>query len=108
MVLFDRNDVKTVFSREGPHPKRPTESFEVVRTWRNSHPEFFVETNGLLFEEGENWKKLRSKIQVELMHPKARHFYLKKVQPVADDFIKYLRKRNESSEDFMDGKCYNI
>ena len=46
--------MEAVYRREGAHPFRG-DTFECVKLWRESRPDLYPNTKGLLVEEGEEW-----------------------------------------------------
>ena len=52
--LFDPSDVGNVYRREGAFPFRG-DTFDCVKRWRESRPDLYPDTKGLLVEEGTRW-----------------------------------------------------
>ena len=61
-------------------------TFEQYKMMRESRKDLFPENTGMLFEDGEKWQNIRSKVQQDLMRPKSAMYYLDEIQNVAQDF----------------------
>ena len=65
---------------------------------RESRKDLFPENTGMLFEDGEKWQNIRSKVQQDLMRPKSAMFYLEEIQNVTQDFIKLIEEKRSANE----------
>nr|QST15058.1 CYP362A5 protein [Diaphanosoma celebensis] len=96
------DDVETVFRNEGNFPKRF--GFDSVRKYREERVEYYTST-GLLFAEGEDWWKLRSKVQQSLLKPQNIYNYLPAINDIGHEFIDRIRlirqENNEMKPDFL-------
>lgn len=61
-----------------------------MKKWRESRKDIFEETTGILMEEKEDWQRIRSLVQQDLMRPKSAMFYLDQLNLVADEFTDYI------------------
>ena len=91
-ILFvtDPDVVSKIFQAEGPYPYRGG-AFDVLKCWRNSRPNLFPDTIGVVLEEGEEWQQIRSLVQQDMMRVKSAMFYIDELQKVGADFCDYLQ-----------------
>ena len=73
-------------------------TFEQYKMMRESRKDLFPENTGMLFEDGEKWQNIRSKVQQDLMRPKSAMYYLDEIQNVAQDFIKLIEEKRLSND----------
>ena len=87
----------TVYYRnEGKYPSRG-DPFSVMRKWRHSRPDIFKNTTGILTEENEEWQRVRSLIQQDMMRPKSAMFYIDQLQDVGNDFVELCRRKRDAN-----------
>ena len=98
LVLFDPDDLEKVYRNEGKYPSRG-QVFNELKTWRESRPDLFRDTTGVLLESGEKWHRVRSLVQQDMMRPKSALFYVNEIQHVSNDFVEYIDKRRSKSAD---------
>lgn len=91
VITFNPKMFEKVFRTEGPYPlRRGLETFTYYR--KHVRPEVFGETGGLISERGENWLNARSKINPVMLQPKTVRKYVEKVDGVATDFLRKVRR----------------
>lgn len=97
LITFQASMFEKVFRTEGQYPlRRGLETFTYYR--KKVRPEVFGEIGGLLGEHGENWFKLRTKINPVMLQPKVVKMYVGKTDQVACDFVgKIKRIRNKET-----------
>ncbi|XP_059096485.1 probable cytochrome P450 49a1 [Tigriopus californicus] len=98
LAFFDPKDVEIAYKHEGKYPNRGS-GFAPLLKWRQSRPDMFEETTGVLMEEGEQWHHVRSLVQQDLMRPKSAMFYLDQIQDIGHDFVDFLDRKMSASED---------
>lgn len=98
LVFFDPKDVEIAYKHEGKYPYRGN-GFAPLLKWRQSRPDIFEETTGVLMEEGERWHHVRSLVQQDMMRPKSAMYYLDQIQDIGNDFAAFLDREMSSSAD---------
>ena len=96
VMVSDPEEVQAIYQSEGKYPFRG-EGFNVIKNWRQSRPDIFKETTGVLVENFEEWARVRSLIQQDMMRPKSAMFYINQLQEVGQDFINYCRRRRDKN-----------
>ncbi|XP_050410435.1 probable cytochrome P450 12a5, mitochondrial [Patella vulgata] len=94
--LYNPDDFLEVFRNEGKYPTR--DSFFMLRRFNNKYNDG---VHGIITSSGESWQKKRSKIQGKIAKPKSVRTYLPGQNPVADDFITFLR-HTRNKEDIVE------
>ena len=95
VFLYDPDDIEEMFRQEAKHPARiPIPGIELLYTRR---PDLFSEYKGLLLDNGEDWYKIRSTVQQDMMRPKSALNYLPELQEVSGDFLKVIRRIRDGS-----------
>ncbi|KAK4037016.1 hypothetical protein OUZ56_029060 [Daphnia magna] len=79
VLLFNPNDIKTMFDHEGKYPQRPT--FDALKDYRKRK----YQTVGIVPDNGEEWYRMRQNVQV-LLKLKTVHSYWNRQQAVAEEF----------------------
>ena len=64
---------------------------------REARTDVFGESAGVLLEDGEKWRDIRSKVQQDLMRPKSAIFYFDEIQKVSDEFMNLIRHRKSKN-----------
>uniref|UniRef100_T1J6L3 SEFIR domain-containing protein n=1 Tax=Strigamia maritima TaxID=126957 RepID=T1J6L3_STRMM len=101
VFLFSPQLIREVFMKEGKIPRRP--GLDALEKHRTSKPEVYSNT-GLLLEQGEVWKDLRSKVQKHMLRINAVQAYAEQMSRVTNDFtarIKRHRRTNMEVDDFI-------
>ncbi|XP_076045202.1 putative cytochrome P450 49a1 [Oratosquilla oratoria] len=106
VVLSDADYVKTLLDVTRSNPIRP---FPLsLRKLRHKDP-YFEGKAGVGAEQGEEWRRVRSRVQTPLMKPKVVASYMTPMDGVATDFIKRIEDlrddKNEVPPDFL-GELY--
>jgi cytochrome P450 family 12 len=105
VMTFSADDVEKVFRTEGHWPtRRGADVFSFYR--QNVNKEVFGNVGGLIGEQGEDWSKFRTTVNPIMLQPKNVRLYVEKVDAVARDFIKIVKKlrdtNNETPGNFSD------
>ncbi|XP_026463470.1 cytochrome P450 CYP12A2-like [Ctenocephalides felis] len=97
-VSFNPDHFETIFRNDGATPRRNI--FDTLRYYRTKiNPEIYKDNIGVLIENGEKWKKLRSMVNPVLMQPRVSKQYVKSVEGIVDEFItRTLRLRDKNLE----------
>ncbi|XP_023292296.2 probable cytochrome P450 12d1 proximal, mitochondrial [Lucilia cuprina] len=91
VMVFNTKDIETVYRNEGQWPQR--QGLDSVRHFReNIKGDFFNQTIGLPVSQGEQWGKMRSKVNPVLMKPQNLNMYLKPLQEINDEFISRIKE----------------
>ncbi|XP_026464272.1 cytochrome P450 CYP12A2-like [Ctenocephalides felis] len=103
VMLFNPKDFEQVYRNEGQWPHR--RDFETFVHFRKKlRTDIYGENAGLLAEQGERWKDLRTKVNPVMMQPRNIKQYIAPVEEVTDEFIarmNHLRdSNNEMPKDF--------
>uniref|UniRef100_T1JEV8 Cytochrome P450 n=1 Tax=Strigamia maritima TaxID=126957 RepID=T1JEV8_STRMM len=93
VLLFNPDDIETMYRWEGTWPKRPL--FEVLGHYRASRPDKYKHM-GLVTENGPKWLSLRKHVQILLRFPTV-HSYFESQELIAGDFIEYLDRLREKN-----------
>ncbi|XP_052737949.1 cytochrome P450 CYP12A2 isoform X3 [Bicyclus anynana] len=95
--LFDPEAAITLFRKEESLPFRP--GFEsLVYHRKHFYNKNVDDSCGVLFDQGEDWKKLRSLVNPVMMHTKTIKLYTNALAEVADDMVHRLKsKRNKQN-----------
>jgi len=84
VCLATAEDSQKLYALDGQYPRIASfELFERIRTGPLKH---LYPTAGLL-SSGENWHKVRSLVQQDMMRPKSALFYIDEIDELMDDFI---------------------
>lgn len=95
VLLSSPEDVQKMFKASEFDPQRI--ALTSLKKIRLEHPEnFFEQKTGILLENGEEWQRVRSKVQVPLLKPKSVAMYLPQMDDVAKSFVEMI-KRTESA-----------
>ncbi|CAL4082245.1 unnamed protein product [Meganyctiphanes norvegica] len=103
--LSDASDIQKMFNITAKNPIRPFfDSFKLVREINES--KFFDEEKlGILCQHGDEWWRVRSKVQVHTNKLQTIATYLPKMDDIAKDFVKRIdtlrNAENEMPENFM-------
>ncbi|GFG29406.1 hypothetical protein Cfor_03604, partial [Coptotermes formosanus] len=97
-----------VYRNEGPWPIR--DNLPSINYYRLiTRKDVFQGAGGLVATQGEEWQKLRSKMNQTMMQPRSTKLYVAPIDAVANDFIKRIRQiRDENLEmpdDFSNELC---
>ena len=90
------NGTGIIYRNEGKYPSRG-DPFAVIRQWRESRRDIFKNTTGVLTEENEEWQRVRSLIQQDMMRPKSAMFYINQLQDVSRDFVELCRRKRDAN-----------
>lgn len=107
VYLFDPELVRETVSHEGKHPFRG-DFFDGLRLMRLRRSDCYQpQCTGLITEDGEDWQKIRSKVQQIMMRPESSLFYTDQLQEVSDDFVRRVERLRDNVEgthpgDFLD------
>ncbi|KAG8238624.1 hypothetical protein J437_LFUL018542, partial [Ladona fulva] len=98
VVVFDPKMMAEVYRKEGPWPDR--DGMQAFLYYRKVYrKDFFEGVGGALVENGEEWKKFRTKINPPMMQPKVVKMYLRPILEVVDEFIERTKTlRDEKGE----------
>ncbi|CAL4105879.1 unnamed protein product [Meganyctiphanes norvegica] len=97
--LSDVQDIHKMFKVTAKNPIRPFfESYRVVRE-RNENNFFEQGKLGLMCQHGEEWWRVRSKVQVHTNKPQTIATYIPKMDDIGKEFVERMAKlRNENNE----------
>nr|QST15061.1 CYP363A1 protein [Diaphanosoma celebensis] len=95
VLMFDPNDIRTMYSVEGKLPQRPT--FEALKMYRKEK----FDCVGVVPDNGEEWYRLR-KIILELLQLKTVHSYWNRQLKVAQDFSELIQDQCNSEGEISD------
>eukprot|EP00088_Acartia_fossae_P028188 TRINITY_DN28986_c0_g1_i6.p1 TRINITY_DN28986_c0_g1~~TRINITY_DN28986_c0_g1_i6.p1 ORF type:complete len:535 (-),score=114.95 TRINITY_DN28986_c0_g1_i6:246-1823(-) len=90
VVVARPEDVQTLLVNDGKHPVEP--GFDFIVMYRNHRKDLFTQSTGLLGSHGEEWYKVRSMVQQDMMRPKSALFYLDDITMVTREFLDLLDK----------------
>ena len=97
--VFNLEDIKTVYAKEGKWPVAPPlqETTQIYRAQKNM-------SLGLGNTNHEEWYNLRSNSQQKLLRPKEVQRHLPKVNKVAKDFVERIKRLRYINDEFSDLK----
>ncbi len=102
VYVFRPEDAEVIYRNEGRYPFRG-DTIKMLKVLRRRRPDIFGGTLGVLLEEGERWKAVRSAVQQDLMRPKSALYYLDDLQDVADDFVQHVRRKTNPETRINEG-----
>ncbi|XP_073944631.1 cytochrome P450 CYP12A2-like isoform X3 [Choristoneura fumiferana] len=90
--LFDADAVGDIYRSENILPNRP--GFESFAYYRKKYSKNYdlCQPTGLVTEQGEKWKELRTKVNQIMLQPKIIKLYSEALADVANDMIKRLTR----------------
>ncbi|XP_068233951.1 probable cytochrome P450 49a1 isoform X2 [Palaemon carinicauda] len=104
LVLIQRpEDVKMLFELTGKNPVRG--GMESVKKAKYNNP-YFEKKGGIVVEDGQEWWRVRSKVQVPMMKQKSLKTYLKEMDQITLDLIERVSQhrddKGEVTIDFLE------
>ncbi|KAK7072243.1 hypothetical protein SK128_017315 [Halocaridina rubra] len=89
MIAMSNPDDCETFSRiTMEYPERPP--LMSIKKIRLDATEYYDNKTGILLENGEEWKRVRSRVQTPMMKPKNVYAYVEKMDQVALDFMERI------------------
>lgn len=96
--LFNPDDIEKVLRREGKWPIRDfTPSFTYYRMV--TRKDLFQGIGGVLATQGEEWQKLRTKVNPAMMQPRNTNLYVRQIDEVAQEFVQKMRRLKGKNEE---------
>jgi len=95
-------DAKTMLAHDGKYPIEAGFDFWVY--YRNKlKKDLFPETGGLVGSHGEEWYKVRSIVQQDMLRPKSAMFYIESIEQISQELVDLIVRNKD-----MDGEIDNI
>ncbi|CAG0884942.1 unnamed protein product, partial [Darwinula stevensoni] len=93
--LVRPEDIEMVFRLEGKNPDRP--SLESMKEVRLKYLDEELQNPGVLLANGEEWYRIRSRVQQSMMKPKSALLYLKPMEEVTEEFVERMKSLRDAS-----------
>ena len=94
--IMDPESVQLLLAKDGKYPIEMVFDFWVY--YRNNiRKDLFPETGGLLGNHGEEWWRVRSLVQQDMLRPKSAMFYLKDLEQIALQFTDKLQHKSDKN-----------
>ncbi|XP_073962347.1 cytochrome P450 CYP12A2-like isoform X1 [Choristoneura fumiferana] len=96
--LFDADAVGDIYRSENILPNRP--GFESLAYYRKKYSKNYdlCQPTGLVTEQGEKWKELRTKVNQIMLQPKIIKLYSEALADVANDMIKRIKSTRDENK----------
>ena len=99
--IMDPESVQLLLAKDGKYPIEMVFDFWVY--YRNNiRKDLFPETGGLLGNHGEEWWRVRSLVQQDMLRPKSAMFYLKDLEQIALQFSDKLQHKSDKNMEVDD------
>jgi len=87
VILFDAEDVKTLYSNDGRVPQIPGfDMFEFIR--KNAMKDRYI--NAGLINNAEDWYTVRHQVQQDMMRPKSALYYIDEMEDIAVELVEKI------------------
>jgi cytochrome P450 len=94
--IMDPESVQVLLAKDGKYPIEMIFNFWVY--YRNNiRKDMFPETGGLLGNHGEEWWRVRSLVQKDMLRPRAALFYLNDLDQIALQFCELMESESNSN-----------
>jgi len=100
IFIHEPEDVQTLFANDGKNPVEP--GFDFFVNYRNYKKDLFTGDKGLLGSHGEDWYKVRSMVQQDMMRPKSALHYMDDLSQVTNEFLDLVEKNLSDKRDIPD------
>ncbi|KAG5674776.1 hypothetical protein PVAND_004726 [Polypedilum vanderplanki] len=105
---YSDHDNETILLNEGNFPNRY--SFEILKYFRETlRPDVYGgEYGSVASENGERWYKIRTIINQVMLPPKNVQQFVQPIDEISNEFIDFIRKRSNDTNDEILGKDINL
>jgi len=87
VILFDAEDVKTLYANDGRVPQIPGfDMFEFIR--KNAMKDRYI--NAGLINNAEDWYTVRHQVQQDMMRPKSALYYIDEMEDIAGELVEKI------------------
>ena len=99
--IMDPESVQMLLAKDGKYPIEMVFDFWVY--YRNTiRKDLFPETGGLLGNHGEEWWRVRSLVQQDMLRPKSAMFYIDDLEQIGLQFCEKMEQKSDSNMEVDD------
>ena len=104
VMIKDPEDIQVMFNNDGQNPIEPGFDFWVY--YRNHLKKDLYPSGGLIGNHGEEWWKVRSLVQQDMLRPKSAMFYINCIEEISQEFVDKMVACSDSQMEVDDVTKY--